>query len=43
MFNIDWHFYFTEYGFTQIVDFPTRQGHVLDIVLIDEMQRVYCL
>jgi len=30
----------TEYGFTQIVDFPTRQGHVLDIVLIDEMQRV---
>jgi len=30
----------TEYGFTQIVDFPTRQGNILDIVLIDETQRV---
>jgi len=30
----------TEYGFAQIVDFRTRQWHVLDIVLIDEMQRV---
>lgn len=29
-----------ECGFSQIVEFPTRQTHILDIILIDEVQRV---
>jgi len=29
-----------ECGFSQVVEFPTRQAHILDIILIDEVQHV---
>jgi len=29
-----------ECGFTQVVDFPTRLTHILDVILIDEAQRI---